>query len=112
MVNELIEKRSKEAIVQAQRVIEVLSVVGIPVDFGLVWLKDGAEFFVDVIHDVVTVKMGPNYQLVANTATNKVTVFSGNTWINFLKTAHDKHVKGNKELKNQSEHKFNKYMGL
>jgi hypothetical protein len=101
-----IKNRIKDGLAYAKKVVEVLDVIGIPSDFGFVWNKSGAEYTNDIINGVVTVKMGPNYQFVANTERKKVTVFRGRTWMTLIEEAYDKHVKDKVDPRNSSTHRL------
>lgn len=101
-----LSNRIEEGIEQAKRVVSVLKAVGIPNEFGYTWNHNGAEFVWDKINQFVTVKMGPNYQLVVSLKNEEVTVYKGQTWIRFLEESYKKYVEGKKDVKNPSDYKL------
>jgi hypothetical protein len=110
--NTLIEDRIAEGLEQAKKVVLLLKSIGIPNEFGFFWNHNGAEFIFDKINQFVTVKMGPNYQLVVSLVNEEVTVYKGQTWIGFLDEAFDANVKGKEDRKNPSEYKILINLGL
>lgn len=108
----ILEDRIAEGLEQAKKVVSLLKAIGVPNEFGFFWNQNGAEFVYDKINQVVTVKMGPNHQLVASLTNEEVTVYKGQTWIRFLDEAFDANVKGKEDIKNPSGYKSLINLGL